>query len=221
MWSEENNRITDFLVADSAEALGWIANSGAIPIHVWQSRVATIQNPDFTVVDLDPKGAPFSNVVELALALRRVCEAAGLPSYPKTSGSTGLHVLVPLGRQVTYEQSRMVAMLLSKVVLLELGEIGTTLRKVEARAGKVYLDTFQNGHGRLIVGAYSVRARPGAPVSCPLRWDEVHTGLDPDQHTIRTVIPRLRERGDPLLPCLTDVPDLVGAIDRLSQLLTR
>ncbi len=217
MWSEENNRITDFLVADSAEALGWIANSGAIPIHVWQSRVATIQNPDFTVVDLDPKGAPFSDVITLALALREVCEAAGLPCYVKTSGSTGMHVIVPLGRLVTYEQSRMIAMLLSKVVLLQHADIGTTLRKVDAREGKVYLDTFQNGHGRLIVGPYSVRPRPGAPVSTPLRWDEVQYGLDPDVFTIKTVIPRLLAHGDPLRPHLDDVPDLVLAIDRLAQ----
>mgnify|MGYP001577900166 CR=1 FL=1 len=219
MWSEENGRVTDFVIADSAEALGWIANSGTIPIHVWQSRIATIQTPDFSVLDLDPKGAPFSDVVTIALALRDLCERVGITSVIKTSGSTGLHVMIPLGRLVTYEQSRMISMLLAKIVILDLGEIATTTRRVDARDGKVYIDTLQNGHGRLIVGPYSVRARPGAPVSTPLRWDEVGPSLDPDAFTIQTVIERLEVHGDPMAGLIDEVPDLGAVVERLSECL--
>jgi bifunctional non-homologous end joining protein LigD len=134
----------------------------------------------------------------------------------KTSGSSGLHVLVPLGRQVTYEQSRTLGGLLARVVAAELPEIATVTRQVSRRGGKVYLDYVQNGHGRLLVAPFSVRPLPGAPVSMPLEWREVTPKLDIRKFTIRNAPARMKKlRADPLLGVLEERPDLMGALERL------
>jgi bifunctional non-homologous end joining protein LigD len=134
----------------------------------------------------------------------------------KTSGSSGLHVLIPLGRQLTYEQSRSFGELLSRVVVTMEPDLATVTRQVQRRDGKVYLDYVQNGHGRLIVAPYSVRPLPGAPVSMPLIWDEVTDGLDLRVHTIRTAPERMAALGaDPCIAVLGEVPDLLAALARL------
>jgi bifunctional non-homologous end joining protein LigD len=168
------------------------------------------------VLDLDPKGAPFGDVVRVARALHRLCDGIGLPHYVKTSGSTGLHVLIPLGRQLTYEQSRAFGELLARVVVTLEPGIATITRAVQKREGKVYLDYVQNGHGRLIVAPYSVRPLPGAPVSMPLQWDEVTDALDLRAFTIRTAPALMRALGaDPTIGVLADIPDLVAALGAL------
>jgi bifunctional non-homologous end joining protein LigD len=136
----------------------------------------------------------------------------------KTSGSTGIHVLVPLGGQCTYEQSRTLGEVLARAIEKRLPEIATTERVISKREGRVYLDYLQNGHGKLLVGPYSVRPLPGAPVSTPLSWSEVTARLDPSKFTIRTVPARLkRKRADPLLGVLSDRPDLPRALARLAE----
>jgi bifunctional non-homologous end joining protein LigD len=216
MWSEHAQREIDYFVCDDEPSLLYLANMAAIPLHVWASRVGSLERPDWCVIDLDPKEAPFAHVVQVALALHRLCDEAGLPHFVKTSGSSGLHVLIPLGRQLTYEQSRSFGELLSRVVVTREPEIATVTRQVQRRDGKVYLDYVQNGHGRLIVAPYSVRPLPGAPVSMPLRWDEVTGDLDLRAHTIRTAPERMARLGsDPCIPVLAEVPDLVGALERL------
>jgi bifunctional non-homologous end joining protein LigD len=203
-------------VCDDANSLTYIANMAAIPLHIWSSRVETLATPDWCILDLDPKGAPFTDVVAVARALRELCEEIGLPTYVKTSGSSGLHVLVPLGRQVTYEQSRTLGGLLARVVSAELPEIATVTRQVSRRGGKVYLDYVQNGHGRLLVAPFSVRPLPGAPVSMPLEWREVTPKLDIRKFTIRNAPARMKKlRGDPLLAVLDEKPDLMGALEKL------
>jgi bifunctional non-homologous end joining protein LigD len=217
IWSEHSEREIDYFVCDDVETLLYIANLGAIPLHVWSSRTPTIQRPDWCILDLDPKGAPFLHVVELARALHDLCDDIGLPSHVKTSGSTGLHVLVPLGGQCTYEQSRKLAHLLVRLVHQERPEISTIARALTARRGKVYLDWLQNRHGQLLAAPFCVRPLPRAPVSTPLRWSEVTPKLDIGRFTIRTVPERLRRAGeDPLLPILHERPDLVAALQRLA-----
>ena len=216
IWSEDSQRELDYFVCDDTASLEYIANMAAIPLHVWSSRVETLATPDWCILDLDPKGAPFTDVVAVARALRALCEEISLPTYVKTSGSSGLHVLVPLGRQVTYEQSRTLGGLLARVVAAELPEIATVTRQVSRRGGKVYLDYVQNGHGRLLVAPFSVRPLPGAPVSMPLEWREVTPKLDIRKFTIRTAPVRLKKlKGDPLLGVMEEKPDLMGALERL------
>ncbi|HXF94658.1 MAG TPA: DNA ligase D [Gemmatimonadales bacterium] len=218
IWSEESQRELDYFVCDQAAALLYIANMGAIPLHVWSSRVDSLERPDWCVLDLDPKGAPFPAVVRVARTLKELCDDIGLPAYVKTSGSTGLHVLIPLGRQCTYEQSRKLGGLLARLVAQALPKIATITRQVHKRGGKVYLDYVQNGHGRLIVAPFSVRPLPGAPVSMPLSWREVAPGLDIRKFTIKNAPGRMRKLGrDPLLPVLTEKPDLVEALERLQR----
>lgn len=221
MWSESAHREIDYFVADDLETLLYVVNLGSIPLHVWSSRICRLQHPDWCILDLDPKGAPFADVVTLARAIHGLCEEIGLPSYPKTSGSTGLHVLIPLGGQCTYEQSRTLAELMARVIASEHPDIATIERYIPSREGRVYLDFGQNGHGRLLVSALCVRPLPGAPVSTPLAWSEVDERLDPKAFTIRTVPPRLAERGDLLQGVLTDRPDLGAALDRLAHRIHR
>jgi bifunctional non-homologous end joining protein LigD len=218
VWSESSEREIHYFVCDEVESLVYVVNSGAIPLHIWSSRVSDLARPDWCILDLDPKGAPFSDVVALALAIRRLCDELELETAVKTSGSTGLHVLVPLGRQCTYEQSRTLAGLIVKLVEKENPAISTTARVIDARGGKVYLDWLQNRHGQLLVAPLSVRPLPGAPVSMPLRWSEVNGKLDHTRFTIKTARRRLDRLGDdPLRAVLDRVPDLVGALERLDR----
>ncbi|MCA9554501.1 MAG: non-homologous end-joining DNA ligase, partial [Myxococcales bacterium] len=217
MWSELARREIDYIVADNLETLLYVANLGSIPLHVWSSRISNLQRPDWCVLDLDPKGAPFAHVVRLARAIHELCDEIGLASVPKTSGSTGMHVLIPLGGQYTFEQSRILAELMSRVVASEHPDIATLERALDSRAGRVYFDYLQNGHGRILAAPYCVRPLPGAPVSTPLEWSEVDESLDPTAFTIRTVPARLAAaKRDLLQPLLTERADLAAVLERLA-----
>ena len=216
MWSEDTQREIDYFVCDDLESLLYLANLGTIPLHVWGSRVASLERPDWCILDLDPKEAPFTHVVTVAKAVKRLCDEIDLPCFIKTSGSTGLHVLLPLGRQCTYEQSRQLGGLLARVIAGQLPEMATVTRQVGKRGARVYLDYVQNGHGRLLVSPFSVRPLPSAPVSTPLLWREVGPKLDIRRFTIRSVPTRMKKlQDDPLLPVLDAKPDLVAALERL------
>jgi len=217
MWSEHAQREIDYFVCDDPETLLLLAQLGTIPLHIWSSRVAELAYPDWTILDLDPKDAPFEDVVTIALAIRALCDEMEVECFVKTSGATGLHVLVPLGNQLTYEQSRSLAELMAKVIVAELPDIATTTRAVGRRGGRVYIDYLQNGHGRLLVGPLSVRPRPGATVSTPLRWSEVNPKLDRWRFTIKTVPQRLHKIEDPLLRIFEVEPDLQLAVAKLAE----
>jgi bifunctional non-homologous end joining protein LigD len=216
MWSEETQREIDYFICDDEASLLYVINLGAIPLHLWASRAPTLERPDWCVLDLDPKGAPFEHVVELALAARKLCDRIGLPLLVKSTGSSGLHLMVPLGRQCTHEQSRSLGELLARCLVARLPKIATVTRQVSQRDGRVYVDYLQNGSGKLIVAPFSVRPLPGAPVSVPLKWREVNGRLDIRRHTIKTVPERMRKLGeDPLVEILELAPDLVEALERL------
>ena len=220
IWSEDTQREIRFFVCDSEEALLYIVNMGSIPIHMWASREGSLELPDWCVIDLDPKEAPFSDVIRCAQVLHRICESVGLPNFVKTTGKTGLHIMLPLGRQCTYEQSRMLGELLARCVLAELSDIATITRHVTKRGDKVYLDYLQNRHGQTIVTPLSARPLPGATVSMPLLWDEVDESLDPKVFTIRNAAGRMEQFGtDPLLGVLDMKPDLVAILDQLAGVL--
>jgi len=219
VWSDHAEKEIDYFVCDDTDMLLYIVNMGAIPLHIWSSRVASIQRPDWCILDLDPKGAPFAHVVRLALAIRTLCDEIQLPSFVKTSGSTGLHVLLPLGGLCTYEQSRMLAHLVVRVIHGRHPDISTIARTLSARGGKVYLDWLQNRHGQLLAAPFCVRPLPAAPVSTPLQWSEVGPKLDMRAFTIRTVPERVqRKKQDPMAAVLSTRPDLVAALERLSEL---
>jgi bifunctional non-homologous end joining protein LigD len=216
IWSDDSQRDIRYFVCDDVDTLLYIANMGSIPLHIWASRVDSLEQPDWCVMDLDPKEAPFSDVVRLALALHELCDSIGMPNFVKTTGKTGLHILLPLPPGCTYAQSRQLGEVLARVVLIELSEIATITRHVTRRGDKVYLDYLQNRHGQTIVAPLSVRPLPGATVSMPLTWDEVNDNLDPRRFTIRSAIDRLEKLGDdPMRKVLTGAPDLGKVLQRL------
>ena len=218
MWSEDTQREIDYFVCDDEESLLYVVNLGTIPLHLWASRVPTLERPDWCVLDLDPKGAPFEHVVEVARAAKELCDRIELPVLVKSTGSTGLHLMIPLGRQCTHEQARSLGELLARCLVDRLPEIATIVRQVTRRDGRVYVDYLQNGSGKLIVAPFSVRPLPGAPVSAPLAWREVNRKLDIRRHTIRTVPERMRKlKTDPLAEVLELSPDLGAALERLME----
>jgi len=217
MWSEHAEREIRYFVLDDLPSLLYVANMGTIPLHVWSSRVASLERPDWCILDLDPKGAPFSDVIKIARHIHALCEDVGLDTFIKTSGSTGLHVLIPLGARYTYEQSRTLAELLARFTAKSLPDIATIVRAVSDRDGKVYLDYLQNGHGRLLVAPFCVRPLPGAPVSMPVEWSQVNGRLKLERFNIRSAAKWLRTHGDPLAGVLTESIDMLAALDALTR----
>ena len=217
MWSEHAEREIRYFVLDNLESLLYVANMGTIPLHVWSSRVAALERPDWCILDLDPKGAPLKHVVKIARHLHELCDNVGLTNFVKTSGSTGLHVLIPLGARYTYEQSRTLAELLARFVSKSLPDIATIVRSVSDRDGKVYVDFLQNGHGRLLVSPFCVRPLPGAPISMPLEWSEINGRLKLERFNIRSARKWLAKHGDPLAPVLTTSSDMFAALESLAR----
>jgi bifunctional non-homologous end joining protein LigD len=218
LWSEHSQREIHYVLIDDADGLAYVANLASIPLHAWASRTTDLERPDWTIVDLDTKQGPRAYVVPLALAIHRLCERVGLPNYVKTSGQSGLHVLIPLGGQCTFDQARTLAYLIGLLVEREHPDMATTARNPAARGERVYLDWGQNAHGQLLVAPYSVRPVPGAPVSMPLTWDEVVPDLDPRQFNLRNALDRISSwAADPVAPVLTTRPDLAAALEALEK----
>ena len=209
-------------VCDDVETLAFLVNLGTIPFHLWSARVPDLEHPDWCILDLDPKAAPFEHVVTLALSARSLCEALELPHFVKTSGSSGLHVLVPLGRQLDHGAAIGFGQVLAEALVHEHPDVATTERVVRARRSKVYVDYLQNGRGKLLVAPFSARPLPGVPVSMPLRWDEVKPGLHPRQFTALDAPARMEQLGsDPFVGVLGEAPDLVAVLSRLQGYLER
>ncbi|MBI4636618.1 MAG: DNA ligase D [Candidatus Rokubacteria bacterium] len=218
VYGKDAEREIDYFVVNDAETLRYVVNLGTIPLHLWGSRVGSLERPDWLVLDLDPKGAPFTDVVKVARALHRILERLEMPSHVKTSGATGLHILIPLGARYTYEQTRTFARLLALLGVEAEPGISTVVRPVRARRGRVYIDFLQNAHGQTIVAPFSVRPLPGAPVSCPLRWAEVTARLDPARFTLRTAPARFARLGDPMAPVLSGAIDMATVLGRMERL---
>jgi len=214
----EGTRDVDYFLCDVPDDLLFLVNLGAIPFHIWSSRLPELDKPDWCIVDLDPKGAPFAHVVEIALTLRALCEEIELPSLIKTSGGSGLHVLLPMGGQLDHERVRQLAELLARVLVDRLPGIATVARSIPARKGRVYVDALQNGRGKLLAAPYSVRPFPGAPVSTPLAWSEVGPKLDVKDFNLHSLPGRLEKlKKDPLREVLTVRPDLARSLGLLAE----
>jgi bifunctional non-homologous end joining protein LigD len=186
----------EFPLVDDELALLWMVNMGCIDLNTWYSRVDRPDRPDFVLFDLDPTtDVPWSQTMEVALILRELLDRLGLRSFPKTSGGKGFHVLVPLDRRSTYEDSRSFAEVVAGAIARTHPKLATTEWSKARRRG-VLIDANQNGEGKTIASVYSVRPRPGAPVSTPLAWDEVGPELDPSSFTMQAVLERVDRLGD-------------------------
>jgi bifunctional non-homologous end joining protein LigD len=193
-----------------------MVNMGCIDLNTWYSRVDKPNRPDFVLFDLDPSDdVGFKEVVEVALLVKGVLDTLGLESYAKTSGSDGMHVLVPIARRHTYAQTREFAEIVAGALARSHRGLVTTEWAKAKRRG-VLIDANQNGEGKTIASVYSVRPRAGAPVSTPLRWDEVTTDLDPLDFTMDVVLARVQREGDLFEPVLHGRQSLTAALKKLS-----
>jgi bifunctional non-homologous end joining protein LigD len=217
VWSDDAGTETSYFVCDDVETLLYVVNLGAIPLHVWSSRFADLARPDWAILDLDAKGLPFSQALEVAREVGRLCAAIELPAYLKTSGASGLHVLLPTGGRLTHDQARQLAELLARVIAARRPEIASIARSPSAREGKVYVDFLQNGHGKLLVAPFSVRPRPGAPVSTPLDWAEIERDFLPEEFHLKNVPERVaNQKADPWAGLFGLAPDLGKVLGRLA-----
>ncbi len=191
------------LIADSPEALRWLAQNAVLEIHAWHSRAGSLTQPDWVVFDLDPaEGRGIEQAIEIAQILQGMFERLGLPSLPKTTGKRGLHILVPLARGHSFDDAQAFALEVGETVARQVK--GVTLeRSLSKREGRLYFDCLQNAYGKTVVAAYSPRGAPGAHVSAPLKWSEVKPGLDPAQFNLRTLPARLARVGDLFEAALT------------------
>jgi bifunctional non-homologous end joining protein LigD len=216
--SESTGKMGRYVVCNDAPTLLYLANLGCIEMNPWNARVGSPDRPDYLVIDLDPVGVRFEQVIEAAVAVRKHLERAGAESVCKTSGQRGLHVFVPLGARYTTDEARRFAELVAQLVHADLRGTTSLVRSPRKRQRRVYLDYLQNRRGQTVAAAYSVRPHPGATVSTPLLWREVKKGLDPAAFTIRTLARRLDRVHDLWRPVLGPGVDLGGSLDRLANL---
>ncbi len=186
----------EYLVGSDEAVLLWMASLGCIEMNPWFSRIQSPDNPDYCVIDLDPDKNTFDQVIEAALEVKKVLDAIDVPSFCKTSGSTGMHIYIPLDAKYSYDQSQMFARIIVNIVHKQIPYYTSLERMVANRKGKMYLDFLQNRPGATIAGPYSLRPKVGATVSMPLHWDEVKPGLTMKHFTIFNSPDRLKTEGD-------------------------
>jgi bifunctional non-homologous end joining protein LigD len=211
---------TRFVLADDRAALLYLANLGCIDQNPFMSRVGSLENPDWILIDLDPQECHFDRIVEAALLVRKKLDILELAGYPKTTGGDGLHIYIPVEPHYSYEETKSFAEVIARTLAAERPDLFTTPRSVSKRQkGRVYFDYLQNGEGKTIAAPYVARAYDGAPVATPLRWDEVRIGLYPTQFTIRNAAQRFEALGDLFIDVLKKPQSLHAAVGRLEKLL--
>jgi bifunctional non-homologous end joining protein LigD len=205
----------NFALVNDELALLWMVNMGCIDMNAWYSRVDKPDRPDFVLFDLDPSpDVGFKETVRVAQLVKQALDAFGLVGFPKTSSAEGMHVIVPIERRYTYDDTRQFAEIVAGAIARTHRGLATTEWTKSKRRG-VLIDANQNGEGKTIASAYSVRPRSGAPVSTPLRWDEVTEDLDPRELTMDVVLERVRKHGDLHEGVLTTKQRLTDALNSL------
>ncbi|MDQ3233179.1 MAG: non-homologous end-joining DNA ligase, partial [Pseudobdellovibrionaceae bacterium] len=194
--SGRSGKTVTYALCQTESDLLFLANMGCIEINTWLSRVGAINSPDFIVFDLDPGKIEFDAVIEVARAVKKILDKLKAPAYCKTSGSRGLHIYVPIKDATSFDEARIFAQQLSQEVHRLLPDTTSLERSPDRRTHKIYLDYLQNRIGQTMAAVYSVRPKPNATVSTPLRWSEVKPGLDPGIFTIATLPKRLARLGD-------------------------
>ena len=194
--SESSNEAKDFMICSDEASLIYMINLGCIELNPWHSRVQAPNYPDWSVIDLDPGDISFEKVIETAIVIKKVLDTLQVPSFPKTSGSTGIHIYVPLGAKYNYEQSKQFAELVANLAHEELPGFTSLVRNPQKRKDKIYIDYLQNRPIQTICSPYSVRPKPGATVSAPLHWSEIKKGLSIQQFTMTNIFDRVQHEGD-------------------------
>jgi DNA ligase D len=216
--SESTNKTIHYLLCNDVQSLLFIANLGCIEMNPWNSTVSKLDNPDYIVIDIDPSDKNnFDEVIDVALALKEILDEAKLTGYCKTSGASGIHVYLPLNKKYKYEDARDFAHILASLVTEKLPSLTTLERSLAKRKkNQVYVDYLQNSRGQTLASAYSVRPKPGAPVSTPLEWKELKHGLHPTDFTIKNVLKRFKKKGDLFKPVLGKGNNISKALSVMS-----
>lgn len=195
--TNQEGRQLDYAVYSTTASLLHFVNLGSIEHHPWHSTIKHLSKPDWIAIDLDPKKAPWENVLQTALVLKEVVDEIGLTAFPKTSGSSGLHIYVPLKPTNEYEPSAEFAKLLAGEVARRAPQIATVERSIAKRkTTQVYVDWMQNARGKSLASAFTARAKPKAPVSMPLTWKQVERGVKISDFTIMNAVEILKKRSD-------------------------
>lgn len=214
--SNDEEQEKNFMVCNDEAALLYMANLGCIDMNPWNSRTDKPDNPDWCLLDLDPDTTnTFEQVIETAQAIKRLLDSLNVPGYCKTSGSTGLHIYIPLGAKYSYDQCQLFAQWIASQVQHELPDFTSIERMTKNRKGKLYIDYLQNRPKATLAAPYSVRPKPGATVSMPLHWDEVKIGLQLKHFTILNAMDRLDKEGDLFKPVLEKGIDLEAVIKKI------
>ena len=218
LYSESAKKEIDYIICNDKQTLAYLNNLGCIELNPWNSTKKALDKPTYLIIDIDPSEKnTFEQVIETALAFKAILDKAGADCYCKTSGATGLHIFIPMGKKYLYEQVKDFAHFLSILVNEQLPKFTSLDRNLQKRGNnKIYLDYLQNRRGQTIASAYSLRPHPGATVSTPLLWKEVKKGLTPSAFTIDTVLPRLKKFGDIFSNVLGKGIDLKKCLDKLS-----
>lgn len=202
--SDSSNKIVNYIVCNDKPTLLYVANLGCIEMNPWNSTSKKPENPTYMIIDIDPAAKnSFDQVIETALVTKEVLDEAGVESYCKTSGATGLHVYVPMGNKYDYDHVRMFGQLVASMVVDRLPKFTSIERSLKKRGNNIYVDFLQNSRGQTLASAYSVRPKPGATVSTPLEWKEVKKGLHPSDFTILNILKRVEKKGDLFKDVLT------------------
>ncbi len=214
---EGGSRLVDFALVNSVEAVLFMVQNNCIDMNAWYSRVDKPDRPDFVLFDLDPPDDGFALAIEVAHLIRELLEELGLPGYVKTSGADGIHVVAPITRRSTFEQTYHFAERASR--LLEERHPGkVTTEWLKKKRQGVLVDHRQNGWGKTIASVYSVRPKPGAPVSTPLRWDELTDDVLPRDFSLQKALDRVKAHGDLFAPVLKNPRPLAAAQRALDAL---
>lgn len=217
IYSESSKKEIDYMLCQNEATLLYMANLGCIEINPWNSTIKNLEKPSYTVIDIDPSAKnTFEQVLEVALAAKEVLDLAKIVGYIKTSGSSGMHIYIPLGGKYAYDEARDFTKLLCYYIREKLPKLTSMERAVKNRKDKIYLDYLQNRRGQTLAAAYCARPKPGASVSAPLSWKEVKPGLQIMDFTIKTMPNRIAEIGDLFKPVIGKGIDMETAIDNLS-----
>ena len=219
VFSESGDKYINYIICNDRETMAYLNNLGCIELNIWTSKIKKADNPDYLVLDLDPSEKnSFEDVIETAQAVKEVLDLAGVGGYPKTSGSSGIHVYIPMNAKYSYDQVKNFGHLLMQMVQKKLPDLTTLERSLQKRdKNKIYLDYLQNRRGQTLASVYSLRPKNGAPVSMPLEWKEVKKGLKPTDFNIHNSLDRLKEKGDIFKPILGKGVDMLKAIKKLEE----
>jgi bifunctional non-homologous end joining protein LigD len=218
IYSESAKKEIQYIICNDKATLAYLNNLGCIELNPWNSTIKALDKPDYMIIDIDPSEKNnFSQVVLAALEFKKLLDKAGAKSYCKTSGATGLHIYIPMGKKYSYEQVKNFAHILCTMVHEQIPGFTSMERNLQKRGNsKIYLDYLQNRRGQTIAAPYSLRPRDKATVSTPLQWKEVMKGLDPTSFTIDTILKRVKKIGDIFSPVLGTGIDLKKCIAKLS-----